>query len=155
MAMSDKIVILKDGIVQQVGSPQEVYYKPANTFVSNFIGKANIVEGNVIAVKSDIVTIKIQNKEYDVKHRNAKTFKIKEAVDIVVRPEAVDLTLDYFKSVVKKTVYMGVSQDYWFDFANKEIEVSDYNPSSKRVYKEGEEITFGFQEESIHILHKI
>ncbi len=154
MAMSDKIVILKDGIIQQVGTPQEVYYKPANTFVSNFIGKANIVEAKVSKTDAKVVTVKLEDVEYKINRKDAKSFKIGEPVDIIVRPEAVDLRLDHFKSVVKKSVYMGVSQDYWFDFNNKEIEVSDYNPSSKRVYGEGENITFGFLEDSIHILHK-
>ncbi|MGD1816804.1 MAG: ABC transporter ATP-binding protein [Pleomorphochaeta sp.] len=154
MAMSDKIVILKEGVIQQVGTPQEIYQKPANTFVSNFIGKANIIEGKVLSTTKDKVKISIESQEYNIKRDDAKDFKKDEIIDVVIRPEAVDLTLDSFKSVVKKTVYMGVSQDYWFDFLNQELEVSDYNPSSKRTYKEGEEITFGILEDSIHILHR-
>jgi len=47
MAVSDKVVIMKDGVIQQVGSPQEVYQRPSNEFVANFIGKANILDAVV------------------------------------------------------------------------------------------------------------
>ena len=154
MAMSDKIVILKDGIIQQVGSPQEIYQKPANTFVSNFIGKANVLEGKVVSTLDNEVHITVDVHEYTIKRDDAKEFKVGEEIDVIIRPEAVDLSLDTFKSIVNKTVYMGESQDYWFDFLNIELEVCDYNPSSKKTYNEGEEITFGILEDSIHILHK-
>lgn len=155
MAMSDRIVILKDGIIQQIGTPQEIYHKPANTFVSNFIGKANIIEGSVVKINEDSIIIRIKDVEYNVKCDNPNSYLIDEIVVLVIRPEAVNLQSNDFKSYVKKTVYMGVSQDYWFDFLGTEMEISDYNPSAKKVYKKDEEIHFGFLEDSIHVLHKI
>jgi len=56
MAMSDKVVILKDGIVQQVGTPQEVYQHPKNEFIANFIGKANILDGIILTKGEESTT---------------------------------------------------------------------------------------------------
>ena len=114
MAMSDKIVILKDGIVQQVGNPQEIYQHPANEFVANFIGKANILEGKIVKKVKGKITIDIDKAEYVV---NGETkWKEGDSVKIVVRPEAIEVGKDDMTGTVVKTIYMGVSQDYWINF---------------------------------------
>ena len=150
MAMSDKIVILKDGIVQQVGNPQEIYQHPANEFVANFIGKANILEGKIVKKVNGKITIDTDKAEYVV---NGETkWKEGDSVKIVVRPEAIEVGKDDMTGTVVKTIYMGVSQDYWINFQGTELEVSDYNPSSKEIYAENGPISFGFKEKSLHIL---
>ncbi|SMP65910.1 iron(III) transport system ATP-binding protein [Sphaerochaeta associata] len=150
MAMSDKIVILKDGIIQQVGNPQEIYQHPANEFVANFIGKANILEGKIISKEKNDVVIDIDKVKYEV-HTNTR-WNVNDSVKIVVRPEAIEVGKEDMTGTVVKTIYMGVSQDYWINFQGKELEVSDYNPSSKQIYPENGPIFFGFKEKSLHIL---
>ncbi len=54
MGLSDKVVIMKDGVIQQIGSPREIYQKPANAFVAGFIGKANVLEGTVKESKDNV-----------------------------------------------------------------------------------------------------
>ena len=49
MGLADKVVIMKDGEIQQVGAPREIYQKPVNEFVAQFIGRANILDGKIIA----------------------------------------------------------------------------------------------------------
>jgi hypothetical protein len=56
------------------------------------------------------------------------------------------------KAKLIKTVYMGVSQDYWLSLQGKEFEVSDYNPSAKQVYADGQTVGIGFDGKSLHIL---
>ncbi len=150
MAMSDKIVILKDGLVQQVGNPQEIYQHPANEFVANFIGKANILEGKIVGKEKEKVTIDIDKAEYVVKTKTR--WNVGDSVKIVVRPEAIEIGKEDMTGTVVKTIYMGVSQDYWINFQGKELEVSDYNPSAKQIFAEGGPISFGFKEKSLHIL---
>ena len=150
MAMSDKVVILKDGIIQQVGTPEEVYQVPANEFVANFIGKANFING-VIKSKTDTsVEVDIEGVRYSIPKKTK--WNVGDTIEMVVRPEAVEVGKGDFKAKVVKSVYMGVCQDYWVNFQGKELEFSDYNPSAKTVYKEGSEISFGIKEKSIHIL---
>ncbi len=153
MAMSDKIVILKDGIIQQVGTPVEIYQHPQNEFVANFIGKANILDATVLEKGKTQTKIKIENAEYNVKGETA--WKVGDSVRVVVRPEAVDVGKKELSGKVVKSIYMGVSQDYWISFQGQELEVTDYNPSAKVIYEENGEIHFGFKEDSLHILEKL
>ena len=59
MAISDKVVIMKDGIIMQMGSPQAVYERPENRFVANFIGKSNFIEGKLIEKNADGAVVEI------------------------------------------------------------------------------------------------
>lgn len=84
LTMSDKIVVMKDGEIQQVGSPIDIYNEPVNRFVANFIGESNIVDG-------------IMREDYKVAF-NGKLFKCvdfgfnkDEKVDVVIRPEDIDI----------------------------------------------------------------
>lgn len=150
MAMSDKIVILKDGIIQQVGSPRQVYQHPKNEFVANFIGKANILNAKVIEKTADNLKIDVEGAEYTL---NVSTkWNVGDDVRIVVRPEAIEVGKKGLKGKVIKSIYMGVSQDYWISFQGIELEVTDYNPSAKKIYDEGSTVEFGFKESSIHLL---
>ena len=150
MAMSDKIVILKDGLVQQIDSPQKVYQRPKNTFVSNFIGKANILKGTVISCDNDKAEVDIEGVTFSVN----ETVKYDQgrAVDIVVRPESILVGEPGFMATVTKSVYMGMTQDYKVKFSSYEIEISDNNPTSKHVYNVGDVMKFSLDPDSIHIL---
>jgi len=150
MAMSDKVVILKDGIIQQVGSPQEVYQTPRNEFVANFIGKANVLDAVVVSKTSDSTVINLEGYQYTLPRTSS--WKAGDKVLVVIRPEAVNMGKDEIKAEVVKTIYMGVCQDYWLSIQGKEFEVSDYNPSAKQIYSAGQKIGIGLDGRSLHIL---
>jgi iron(III) transport system ATP-binding protein len=150
MAMSDKVVILKDGLVQQVGSPQEVYHLPRNEFVANFIGKANVLDAKLVSKTGDSSVIDLEGCRYTIPRTTSRNPG--ETVRVVIRPEAVHMGKDEIKSEILKTIYMGVSQDYWLSVQGKEFEVSDYNPSAKQVYRAGDTVSIGLDGKSLHIL---
>jgi iron(III) transport system ATP-binding protein len=150
MAMSDKVVILKDGIIQQVGSPQEIYHLPRNEFVANFIGKANVLDAKLISKTDDSAVIDLEDCQYTIPRTTSRNPG--DTVRVVIRPEAVHMGKDEIKSEILKTIYMGVSQDYWLSVQGKEFEVSDYNPSAKRVYRAGDRVSIGLDGKSLHIL---
>ena len=84
LTMSDKIVVMKDGEIQQVGTPQDIYNEPANRFVANFIGESNIIPGVMLTdykVRFDDITFDCVDFG----------FKEKEPVDVVIRPEDIDI----------------------------------------------------------------
>ncbi|MDR2079590.1 MAG: ABC transporter ATP-binding protein [Treponema sp.] len=150
MAMSDKVVILKDGLVQQVGSPQEVYHLPRNEFVANFIGKANVLDAKLVSKTGDSAVIDLEGCQYTIPRTTSRNPG--DTVRVVIRPEAVHMGKDEIKSEILKTIYMGVSQDYWLSVQGKEFEVSDYNPLAKQVYRAGDKVGIGMDGKSLHIL---
>ncbi len=84
LTMSDKIVVMKEGEIQQVGSPQEIYNEPVNKYVAQFVGESNIIPGKML--KDKLVRFDDMNFEcVDV------GFKENENVDIIIRPEDIDI----------------------------------------------------------------
>ena len=84
LTMSDKIVVMKGGEIQQVGTPEEIYNEPANSYVANFIGESNIISATMIEdykVRFDDITFDCVDFGY----------KPNEKVDVVIRPEDIDI----------------------------------------------------------------
>ena len=84
LTMSDKIVVMKNGEIQQVGTPQDIYNEPANRFVANFIGESNILSGTML----DDYKVQFDDIVFDCVDYG---FKANEKVDVVIRPEDIDI----------------------------------------------------------------
>ncbi len=84
LTMSDKIVVIKDGTIQQIGTPTEIYNEPINEYVANFIGESNILDG----IMKDDYLVCFDDKDYKCVDRD---FKKNEAVDVVIRPEDIEI----------------------------------------------------------------
>ncbi len=84
LTMSDKIVIMKDGEIQQVGSPEDIYNEPANRYVASFIGESNIIPGVMVEDKK----VKFDDQIFDCVDVG---FKDNEKVDVVLRPEDIEI----------------------------------------------------------------
>lgn len=84
LTMSDKIVVLKDGVIEQIGSPTEIYNEPANKYVANFIGQSNLIEG---IMKKDYL-VNFDDKDFKCVDYD---FKPNEPVDVIIRPEDIDI----------------------------------------------------------------
>ena len=84
LTMSDKIVVIKNGEIQQIGTPQEIYNEPANRFVANFIGESNILQGTMV----EDYKVRFDDITFDCVDFG---FKENEKVDVVIRPEDIDI----------------------------------------------------------------
>ena len=84
LTMSDKIVVMKNGEIQQVGSPEDIYNEPANRFVANFIGESNIIPGAMV----EDYKVRFDDITFDCVDFG---FKENEPVDVVIRPEDIDI----------------------------------------------------------------
>ena len=84
LTMSDKIVVMKDGNIQQIGTPTEIYNEPKNRYVANFIGESNIMEG---VMKEDYL-VNFDDKDFECVDFG---FKKNEPVDVVIRPEDINI----------------------------------------------------------------
>ncbi|WP_129723749.1 spermidine/putrescine ABC transporter ATP-binding protein [Xylanivirga thermophila] len=111
LTMSDTIVVMKDGLIQQIGTPEDIYNEPKNTFVANFIGESNIIDG-------------IMHKDYLVSfsERNFqcvdKGFANDELVDVVIRPEDIKIVPQdqgMLVGTVKSVTFKGVHYEMMVD----------------------------------------
>ena len=104
LSMSDTVVVMKDGAVQQIGTPTDIYNEPQNAFVANFIGESNIIRGRFVEDK----LISFYGREFQCVD---KGFEKDAPVQIVIRPEDVELKPgrdDLLQGKVISTVFKGV-----------------------------------------------
>jgi iron(III) transport system ATP-binding protein len=93
MSMSDRIVVMDEGAIQQIGTPEEVYRQPANRFVATFLGRCNVIEGVVRTPATDgTAEIELGSGGLRLLVGDAAKSRPEQAVSVVVRPEAIRLT---------------------------------------------------------------
>ena len=112
--MSDTVVVMKDGMIQQIGSPEDIYNEPKNAFVADFIGDSNILPGTMVRDK----LVRFLNCEFACVDEG---FGEQAEVDIVVRPE--DLKLKPMEDKLEN-VPQGVVESLLFKGVHYEMEVT-------------------------------
>lgn len=156
MSISDKIMVMREGRIEQVGKPDEIYINPASRFVADFIGEANFYPGKIIDFKDKKATVQIFDVPITVDQDS--DFSIGETVDVVIRPEAVDLVKPGSGDIDAKVRffhYTGSIVTYELDLDNgNEMEVDVSNPQEEGLLKEGEKVGVSLQRHSIHLLKK-
>ncbi len=90
LAMSDRIAVMSNGEVQQIGTPSEIYEHPVNRFVADFIGDTNFLEGEIVSLNDDLVTCRL-GKESLFEAENSGAHKVGDQVTLFLRPEKINL----------------------------------------------------------------
>ena len=138
MSMSDRIVILKDGVIEQIGSPKEVYYHPESSFVASFFGTTNFLKGTIRAIDGNYISIEIFGKTID-KVEYGGTGKVGDLCTIVLRPEAGHISPEGLLPVtVTYSMFMGSYQYYEAKLADETIMINESNPKNKYAYSSGD-----------------
>ncbi len=150
MGLSDRVVIMKDGVIQQVGSPKEIYQRPANSFVANFIGRANDINGTIQSKTEEGYVIDIKGITYNVK--SDRKYSVGDNVGLIIRPESIIIGKESYKTVVTKSIFMGENHEYEVNWDGKVIQISQSNPFGKIEYELNQEMSIGFDESSLHLL---
>ncbi|MDY0294676.1 MAG: ATP-binding cassette domain-containing protein [Acholeplasmataceae bacterium] len=145
LTMSDKIVVMNHGEILQIGTPEDIYNEPASKFVANFIGESNIMPGIMI----DDYKVQIDHKEYPCVD---KGFARNEAVDVVIRPEDIDIVKKgegHLTGIVDSIAFKGVH--YEIDVKTEHriftIHTTDYA-------EEGSMVDILFGPEDIHVMEQ-
>lgn len=142
LTMSDKIVVMSDGVIQQIGTPEEIYNEPKNAFVADFIGESNIFNGKV--------TDKLQVQFCDHTFTCVDDFHIGTKVDVVVRPEDIVMKLKgegMMDVVVDSVVFKGVHYEITVLSGDNEIVINSiYNAVV------GDTISIDIDPDSIHLI---
>ena len=119
LSMSDTIVVLNDGVIQQIGTPMDIYNEPQNRFVAEFIGESNIIEGNMI--KDCLVNF--DGIDWECVD---KGFKDNEDIEVVLRPEDMDVVepeAGKVSGIIISKVFMGVHYEYLVETKNRNYKV--------------------------------
>jgi spermidine/putrescine transport system ATP-binding protein len=122
MVMSDRIIVMKDGIIQQQGSPKDIYNEPVNRYVANFIGESNIISGTYLSKNK----VRFLGADFDVIGYEFDDF---EPVDVVIRPEDWDVVpLEKAKvfGLVTSSIFKGVHYELCVDIDGVEYVVHTY-----------------------------
>ena len=151
MALSDRIIIMRSGVVEQIGSPQEIYYHPINEFVADFIGEANFLKGRLEALSDNRAQLNVSG---DICHAApVPGMEVGRDYTIVLRPEAASLAEEGgLPCEVVLSCFMGSYQNYHVKVGDTLVKLTDPNPKNKRIYKVGERCRLVFDPESVHVL---
>jgi spermidine/putrescine transport system ATP-binding protein len=145
LTMSDKIVVMNKGKIQQMGSPEDIYNEPANAFVAGFIGESNILDGIML----EDYKVKFSNKIFECVD---KGFCSNENIDIVIRPEDIKIVSadkGMLKGTVKSVIFKGVHYEIEVEEGNNKWIL--HNTKSAEV---DSVIGLDIYPEDIHIMRK-
>ena len=143
--MSDTIVVMNKGHIQQIGTPEDIYNEPQNAFVADFIGESNILDG---CMHQDFLVEFLGTKVPCVD----KGFAPKEKVDVVIRPEDIDIVAPdagLLHGVITSITFKGIYYDIIVDIRGFKwlIQTTDFHPL-------GAEIGIVIQPDDIHVMKK-
>ena len=145
LSMSDTVVVMDSGVIQQIGSPQDIYNEPENAFVADFIGESNILDG----VMLEDYLVEFFGRKFKCLDAG---FEKNEPVDVVIRPEDIDIVepdKGHLTGLVTNVTFKGVHYDTIVDFKGFKwlIQTTDF-------YPEGSNIGIVLNPEDIHIMKK-
>ena len=145
LTMSDRVVVMDKGKIQQVGTPQDIYNEPKNAFVADFIGESNILDG----IMKDDYLVDFSGNTFKCLD---KGFEKNENVDVVVRPEDVDIVepeKGMLKGVVTLVDFLGVHYEIIVDIGGFKwmIQTTD-------EHKVGDNVGLFIEPDAIHIMKK-
>ena len=131
LTMSDTVVVMNGGKVQQIGTPEDIYNEPKNAFVADFIGESNIIDGVMVRDK----VVKMYGREFPCVDGG---FAPNEPVDVVIRPEDVDIVPEgqgQLKGTVTSVTFKGMQYDIIVDFYGFKwlIQTTDLSPVGSRI----------------------
>lgn len=153
MALSDRVIIMNQGKIEQVGTPEEIYQQPTSEFVADFIGTANFAEGTVKEVKKNVAAVEMLNNVVQIPIRKDQKFSLGEKVKVVIRPESITVGKEgKFAGIVELSTFMGSLQEYTIKVEDLQLFVEDSNPNGKRKYAVSESVRLNIQEESLHMI---
>ena len=131
LTMSDTVVVMDKGRIQQIGTPEDIYNEPKNAFVADFIGESNILNGTI--VRDNVV--KMYGKEFPCVDGG---FEENEPVDVVIRPEDIDIVpveQGQLVGTVTNVTFKGMQYDIIVDFRGFKwlIQTTDHSPVGARI----------------------
>jgi ABC-type Fe3+/spermidine/putrescine transport system ATPase subunit len=148
MSISDLLVVMDHGVVKQIGHPTEIYEKPLDEFVANFVGHINFFDGEVTAVHGNQMTFHTRCGALTIEHPGFK-LSVGDRLKAVIRPESIlvarfdaeiDHAMNIFEGVIDASMYVGSTRRYTVMVRGKRVYLDESDPQYKRIFNEGEKV---------------
>lgn len=138
LSISDRVVVLNEGVIQQLGKPDDIYNYPQNEFVAQFVGHANILPGTFSSTKTATY---FETKPFPFKVGNANHANNQANTMAVIRPERVTIKDDSpIQGEVTKVIYNGNFIRYFIDIDGTEMLIDEFNVDNNKRYHKGDAI---------------
>ncbi len=152
MALSDRIVVMNKGKIEQIGTPEEIYRYPKTRFVADFIGRANFLPAVVSSAQHGSTSLTVMGRQVDTR----APFEIGAGatVTVMLRPEALTLRADASlpQGVIEQAMYLGTEIEYMVRLDDIVITIVDNDPRKQHMFAEGETVGIDFIPEAVHLL---
>jgi len=156
MTLSDRVIVMRDGKIQQIGTPQQIYEDPDSKFIAGFVGKAAFFPVELLEKRATTGSwaCKLNNKTFELNRFANDVESGKEAL-IMARPESLRLAesgVGAVEGIVKMNVYLGHSIESFVETPDGEVLIQIDDPASKKIYSEGAKVSIEFNPERIRLL---
>lgn len=150
MAISDRIAVMNQGVIQQLGRPYEIYDTPRNAFVADFIGHANILKGKVLSRDSGRYRVLLQGRERFVKSK--KSFVDGDAIELMIRPEAIQFSENGIPANIQWMEHLGSIVRYTMECQGTELLVDRVNALSTKRDQIGDAVRVEYDDDVLVVL---
>ncbi|MCP4362800.1 MAG: ABC transporter ATP-binding protein, partial [Chloroflexi bacterium] len=154
MTISDRIVVMNEGRIEQIGTPIEIYRHPQSRFVADFIGRANFIPGVVQAQQDGQLTVDLLGRTLAVTAAE-DDYTVGTAVTVVVRPEMMALNPAvgaHVDGIVRRASYLGDVVEYDVAVGEQLLSLVETDPRHLTIYPEGEAVQIGFLQDCLYVL---
>ena len=149
MAISDNIILMKDGVIAQMGSPMEIYYHPCSEFVADFIGECNFLPCTIVGREGEDTVAEVNGRKVLVRSAQGETGNGK----IVLRPEAIEIgDQGMLPCTVELSCFMGSYQNYHVRVGDTLVKIADNCPIGRKTWQVGDQAYISFRSECAHLL---
>ena len=156
MAISDHISVMNEGRIVQIGTAEELYLKPEEPFVAQFIGRINVLPAKILAIDDEAVTLSLFGQTFRVS-APADGLAAGQQIEVFIRPEAVTVSRqsgDLLTGIVKERTFLGEKADYLIEVAGGRLSATAYDPLRHGTFTVGQTVGIGIDSRVIRILRK-
>ena len=159
MSISDILVVMDNGIVKQVGSPTEIYERPIDEFVANFVGHINLFEGEVTDISEEKMTFRTKHGDFKIE-LSEFDLTVGDRLKAVVRPESIGIAsydsaissaTNIFKGIIESYMYIGSIIRYTINAEGNTVYLDESDPQYLGIFKEGDPVKL-ILKDRIHLL---
>jgi iron(III) transport system ATP-binding protein len=154
MSLSDQVIVMKDGEIKQIGTPQEIYEDPHSKFVAGFVGKVAFFPVELLEKTEGAWACRLGQKTFTIQRFAPEVEAGAQAV-IMARPESLRLAESGAGAVagkVKMNVYLGHSVETFVETSYGEVLIQVDDPTAKKIYPEGAAVAIDFVPERVRLL---